>query len=143
MLTDLEPLVNNNGSGEVIRDGSDKVRREKKDLNENGVGGCCGLILYGYAVNGRCTCPCHLWLIGCEGEMGSQLKRLPDAETVLEELDPKKIYIIGGLVDLEMYYHEESKRARNPNGEVPSRELDAKFLGIVGPNTCLFFLLEG
>ena len=41
MLTDLEPLVNNNGGGEVIRDGSDEVRREKKDLNENGVGNFC------------------------------------------------------------------------------------------------------
>ncbi|KAL4651460.1 hypothetical protein ACB092_01G161400 [Castanea dentata] len=38
MLTDSEPLANNNGGGEVIRDGSDEVRREKKDLNENGVG---------------------------------------------------------------------------------------------------------
>ena len=33
-------------------------------------------IMYGYEVNGRCTSPCHLWLTGCEGEMGSQLKRL-------------------------------------------------------------------
>ena len=32
--------------------------------------------MYGYEVNGRCTSPCHLWLTGCEGEMGSQLKRL-------------------------------------------------------------------
>ena len=80
--------------------------------------------MYCYAVNGRCASPCHLWLTGCEGEMGSQLKRLPgfdnwiiekenrpyiealqeqkenlvyltaDAETVLEELDLKKIYIV-------------------------------------------------
>ncbi|KAG2684517.1 hypothetical protein I3760_10G080800 [Carya illinoinensis] len=99
-------------------------------------------IMYCYAVNGRCSSPCHLWLTGCEGEMGSQLKRLPgfdkwiiekengsymealedqkenlvyltaDAETVLEELDPKKIYIVGGLVDRNRWKGITMKKAK-------------------------------
>ncbi|KAL4628080.1 hypothetical protein ACB092_05G210900 [Castanea dentata] len=99
-------------------------------------------IMYCYAVNGRCASPCHLWLTGCEGEMGSQLKRLPgfdnwiiekenrpyiealqeqkenlvyltaDAETVLEELDPKRIYIVGGLVDRNRWKGITMKKAK-------------------------------
>lgn len=98
--------------------------------------------MYCYAVNGRCANPCHLWLTGCEGEMGSQLKRLPgfdnwiierenrpyiealqeqkenlvyltaDAETVLEELDPKRIYIVGGLVDRNRWKGITMKKAK-------------------------------
>lgn len=97
--------------------------------------------MYCYAVNGRCTNPGHLWLTGCEGEMGSQLQRLPgfdkwiiekesrsyiealqdqkenlvyltaDSETVLDELDLKKIYIVGGLVDRNRWKGITMKKA--------------------------------
>ena len=97
--------------------------------------------MYCYAVNRRCTSPSHLWLTGCRGEMENQLQRLPgfdkwiiekesqsyidalqdqkenlvyltaDSETVLDELDLKKIYIIGGLVDRNRWKGITMKKA--------------------------------
>ncbi|KAM6585552.1 hypothetical protein CsatB_012554 [Cannabis sativa] len=99
-------------------------------------------IMYCYAVNGRCTNPGHLWLTGCAGEVGTQLQRLPgfdkwiiekdnrpyiealqdqkehlvyltaDSETVLDELDPKKMYIVGGLVDRNRWKGITMKKAQ-------------------------------
>lgn len=98
--------------------------------------------MYCYAVNGRCSSPGHLWLTGCEGKIDSHLKRLPgfnkwiiekesrsyiealkdqkenlvyltaDAETILEDLDPKKLYIIGGLVDRNRWKGITMKKAQ-------------------------------
>lgn len=99
-------------------------------------------IMYCYAVNGRCSCPGHLWLTGCNGEMEKQLQRLPgfdkwiiekenrsymealneqkenlvyltaDSESVLDELDPEKYYIIGGLVDRNRWKGITMKKAQ-------------------------------
>ncbi|KAL3355035.1 hypothetical protein AABB24_019225, partial [Solanum stoloniferum] len=100
-------------------------------------------IMYCYAVNGRCSCPAHLWLTGCQGEMQAQLQRLPgfdkwviekenrpyieafqdqkerlvyltaDSETTLDVLDPKHIYIIGGLVDRNRWKGLTMKKAED------------------------------
>ncbi|CAN6280134.1 unnamed protein product [Urochloa humidicola] len=98
-------------------------------------------IMYCYAVNGRSANPAHLWLTGCSGEMATHLQRIPgydkwiiekaakpyleafedrkenlvyltaDAETVLDELDMSKIYIIGGLVDRNRWKGITQKKA--------------------------------
>ncbi|CAN6246274.1 unnamed protein product [Urochloa humidicola] len=98
-------------------------------------------IMYCYAVNGRSANPAHLWLTGCSGEMVTHLQRIPgydkwiiekaakpyleafedckenlvyltaDAETVLDDLDMSKIYIIGGLVDRNRWKGITQKKA--------------------------------
>ncbi|CAI0440272.1 unnamed protein product [Linum tenue] len=98
-------------------------------------------IMYCYAVNGKCETPGHLWLTGCQGEMETQLRTLPgfdkwiiekearsyieafegqkenlvyltaDAETVLDELDASKVYIVGGLVDRNRFKGITLKKA--------------------------------
>ncbi|RLN09835.1 tRNA (guanine(9)-N1)-methyltransferase [Panicum miliaceum] len=98
-------------------------------------------IMYCYAVNGRSANPAHLWLTGCSGEMATHLQRIPgydkwiiekaakpyleafedrkenlvyltaDAETVLDDLDMSKIYIIGGLVDRNRWKGVTLKKA--------------------------------
>ncbi|KAJ4704109.1 tRNA (Guanine(9)-N1)-methyltransferase [Melia azedarach] len=99
-------------------------------------------IMYSYAVNGKCASPGHLWLTGCKGELESQLQRLPgfdkwiiekenrpyiealeeqkenlvyltaDSENVLDDLDPKKFYIVGGLVDRNRWKGITMKKAQ-------------------------------
>ncbi|KAL3627270.1 hypothetical protein CASFOL_028633 [Castilleja foliolosa] len=98
-------------------------------------------IMYCYAINGRCALPAHIWLTGCQGEMHNQLLRIPgydkwaiekeegsyvdafkdqkehlvyltaDSENVLDELDPKSVYIIGGLVDRNRWKGITMKKA--------------------------------
>ncbi|XP_022724823.1 tRNA (guanine(9)-N1)-methyltransferase-like [Durio zibethinus] len=98
-------------------------------------------IMYCYAVNGRCSFPAHLWLTGCKAEIETQLRRIPgfdkwiiekenqcyiqafsdqkdhlvyltaDSETVLHELDPTKVYIVGGLVDRNRWKGITMKKA--------------------------------
>ncbi|XP_019179452.1 PREDICTED: tRNA (guanine(9)-N1)-methyltransferase isoform X2 [Ipomoea nil] len=98
-------------------------------------------IMYCYAVNGRCASPAHLWLAGYQGEMQNLLEKTPgydkwliekesrpyieafedqkedlvyltaDSVNVLDELDPKKLYIIGGLVDRNRWKGITMKKA--------------------------------
>ncbi|KAK6917882.1 tRNA methyltransferase TRMD/TRM10-type domain [Dillenia turbinata] len=98
-------------------------------------------ITYCYSMNGRCATAIHLWLTGCTGEIGEQLHKLPgfdkwiiekesksyievlqdqkeklvyltaDSETILDDLDPKKINIVGGLVDRNRWKGITMKKA--------------------------------
>ncbi|KHN40786.1 RNA (guanine-9-)-methyltransferase domain-containing protein 2 [Glycine soja] len=121
-------------------------------MNPNEIHSLVQQIMYCYAVNGRCASPAHLWLTGCEGEMDSGLKRIPgfdkwiiekenrsyiealsdrkedlvyltaDSETVLEELDLNKVYVIGGLVDRNRWKGITLKKAEEqgiPTAKLP------------------------
>uniref|UniRef100_A0A7N0UCY4 tRNA (guanine(9)-N(1))-methyltransferase n=1 Tax=Kalanchoe fedtschenkoi TaxID=63787 RepID=A0A7N0UCY4_KALFE len=98
-------------------------------MSPNEINSLTQQITYCYAMNGRCSSPSHLWLTGCSGDMETQLQKIPgypnwiiekesrsyiealhdrkddlvyltaDSETMLDSLDPKKLYIVGGLVD--------------------------------------------
>ncbi|KAK4398822.1 tRNA methyltransferase 10A [Sesamum angolense] len=111
-------------------------------MNTNELHSLVQQIMYCYAINGRCALPAHLWLTGCQGEMQNQLLRIPgydkwviekedqsyidafqdqkeklvyltaDSETILDELDPKAVYIIGGLVDRNRWKGITMKKAK-------------------------------
>ena len=138
-------------------------------------------IMYCYAVNGRSSSPCHLWLTGVQGEMSTQLDKLPgfekwfiekesgcyieamadrkenlvyltaDSETILEDLDPKDIYIIGGLVDRNRFkgitmnkaQEQGIKTAKLPIGEymkMSSSQVCTHFNCLI--KLCSLFLLH-
>ncbi|KAK4804098.1 hypothetical protein SAY86_003915 [Trapa natans] len=112
-------------------------------MSPNEINSLCQQIMYCYAVNGKSPVPAYLWLTGCDGDMGSQLLRLPgfdkwvmekesrsyiealhdqkcnlvyltaDSETVLDELDINKIYIVGGLVDRNRWKGITKKKAQD------------------------------
>ncbi|CAN8245668.1 unnamed protein product [Cochlearia groenlandica] len=124
-------------------------------MSESEISSLVQQIMYCYAANGRSTTPCHLWLTGVEGKMSIELEKLPgfekwfiekesgcyieamadrkedlvyltaDSETVLDDLDPKHIYIIGGLVDrnrfkgitMDKAQEQGIKTAKLPIGE--------------------------
>lgn len=100
-------------------------------------------IMFCYAANGKSSSPSHLWLTGCGDDMETQLLKIPgyenwiiekerlsyieifkerkddlvymtpDAETVLDDIDPKKLYILGGLVDRTRQKGVTIKKARS------------------------------
>lgn len=127
-------------------------------------------IMYCYAVNGRCASPAHLWLTGCGGEMESELKRIPgfekwiiekenrcyiealrdrkedlvyltaDSDTVLDELDLKKVYIIGGLVDRNRWKGITMKKAQEQGIQTAKLPI-ASFMKMSSSQVLLLFIL--
>ena len=125
--------------------------------------------MYCYAVNGRCSFPAHLWLTGCQGEMETQLQRLPgfdkwniekekqsysqafsdqkdnlvyltaDSETVLDELDPTKVYIIGGLVDRNRWKGITMKKAEE-QGILTAKLPIGTYMKMSTSQVCLFIV---
>lgn len=125
-------------------------------------------VMYCYAMNGRCTNPCNLWLTGCGGEMGSQLQKIPgfdkwlieketqsyiealrdqkdnlvyltaDSETVLDELDLKKIYIIGGLVDRNRWKGITMKKAGEQGIQTAKLPIDS-YMKMSSSQVCCFW----
>ncbi|KAI3987080.1 hypothetical protein MKX01_036870 [Papaver californicum] len=112
-------------------------------MNPSEINSLVQQIMYCYAVNGRCSSTAHLWLTGCGGYMEAPLQRIPgfnkwliekenmpyiealqdqkenlvyltaDSKTIVDELDPKKIYIIGGLVDRNRWKGITMKKAND------------------------------
>lgn len=125
--------------------------------------------MYCYAVNGRCSNPGHLWLTGCVGEMGNQLQRLPgfdkwiiekesrsyiealqdqkenlvyltaDSETVLDQLDPKKMYIVGGLVDRNRWKGITMKKAEEQGIQTAKLPI-GNYLKMSSSQVCIYSL---
>ena len=125
--------------------------------------------MYCYAVNGRCASPARIWLTGCGGEMEAQLQRIPgfnkwiiekedksyiealqdqkenlvyltaDAETILDDLDPMKIYLIGGLVDRNRWKGITMKKA-NDQGIQSARLPIGSYLKMSSSQVCLSFV---
>ncbi|KAL9663513.1 hypothetical protein QQ045_018900 [Rhodiola kirilowii] len=112
-------------------------------------------IIFSYAANGRCSSPSHLWLTACRGDMETHLLQIPgygnwiiekesrsyieafndrkddlvyltpDSETILDDIDSKKVYIVGGLVDRTMQKGVTMKKARSQRiqtAKLPIRE---------------------
>ncbi|KAB5519036.1 hypothetical protein DKX38_023355 [Salix brachista] len=71
-------------------------------MHRNGVG---EFIIYCYAVNRRCASP------ALQDQKENLVYLTADSETVLDELDLKKIYIVGGLVDRNRWKGLTMKKA--------------------------------
>lgn len=111
--------------------------------------------MFCYAANGKSSSPSHLWLTSCRGDMETQLLKIPgyenwiiekekesyieilkdqkdnlvyltpDSENILDDIDPKKLYILGGLVDRTRQKGVTIKKARSQRiqtAKLPLRE---------------------
>lgn len=116
--------------------------------------------------------PAHLWLTGCQGEMQNQLLRIPgydnwviekedgsyieafqaqkeklvyltaDSENILDELDPKAIYIIGGMVDRNRWKGITMKKAKEQGIKTAKLPIGA-YLKMSSSQVCFFPLYLG
>ncbi|CAM8881391.1 unnamed protein product [Rhodiola kirilowii] len=133
-------------------------------------------IIFSYAANGRCSSPSHLWLTACRGDMETHLLQIPgyenwiiekesrsyieafkdrkddlvyltpDSETILDDIDSKKVYIVGGLVDRTMQKGVTMKKARSQRiqtAKLPIREfLKGSTCQVLAINQVLELLLK-